>query len=446
MHFTIHLLNIKTVFQKLFLFQLYTTITLHLTMLKLFRILWNSFKMAVQELKNNKLRSALSLLGIAFGIFCIISILATVNSLEGKIHSDLQSFGNNTIYLDKWQYGGGPDYPWWKYIKRPEPKYEEMVFIKQKSSLAGNVCLFAENTANASYGDNILSNATIYCTTEDFNKIQDIEVDNGRYFSEMDFERGTAVAVIGYEYANMLLGNAEKAVGKTIHLNGKALYIIGVIKKQGKSILEGFEYDKCILVSYKFFASTYNVRYCNPKIMVQGKPNIASKDLAEDLRGVMRQLHRLSPKAEDDFAVNDINKLGEEISKVFGSINLAGWFIAGLSLLVGGFGVANIMFVTVRERTSQIGLKKAIGAKRSTILTEFLLESAFLCIIGGALGLLFVWLITLAISSVVPFPVFIAPSILILAVSICVIIGLLAGIIPASIAARMDPVVAIRSK
>jgi putative ABC transport system permease protein len=415
-------------------------------MLKLFRILWNSFKMAVQELKNNKLRSALSLLGIAFGIFCIISILATVNSLEGKIHSDLQSFGNNTIYLDKWQYGGGPDYPWWKYIKRPEPKYEEMVFIKQKSSLAGNVCLFAENTANASYGDNILSNATIYCTTEDFNKIQDIEVDNGRYFSEMDFERGTAVAVIGYEYANMLLGNAEKAVGKTIHLNGKALYIIGVIKKQGKSILEGFEYDKCILVSYKFFASTYNVRYCNPKIMVQGKPNIASKDLAEDLRGVMRQLHRLSPKAEDDFAVNDINKLGEEISKVFGSINLAGWFIAGLSLLVGGFGVANIMFVTVRERTSQIGLKKAIGAKRSTILTEFLLESAFLCIIGGALGLLFVWLITLAISSVVPFPVFIAPSILILAVSICVIIGLLAGIIPASIAARMDPVVAIRSK
>jgi putative ABC transport system permease protein len=446
LHFTIHLLNIKTVFQKLFLFQLYTTITLHLTMLKLFRILWNSFKMAVQELKNNKLRSALSLLGIAFGIFCIISILATVNSLEGKIHSDLQSFGNNTIYLDKWQYGGGPDYPWWKYIKRPEPKYEEMVFIKQKSSLAGNVCLFAENTANASYGDNILSNATIYCTTEDFNKIQDIEVDNGRYFSEMDFERGTAVAVIGYEYANMLLGNAEKAVGKTIHLNGKALYIIGVIKKQGKSILEGFEYDKCILVSYKFFASTYNVRYCNPKIMVQGKPNIASKDLAEDLRGVMRQLHRLSPKAEDDFAVNDINKLGEEISKVFGSINLAGWFIAGLSLLVGGFGVANIMFVTVRERTSQIGLKKAIGAKRSTILTEFLLESAFLCIIGGALGLLFVWLITLAISSVVPFPVFIAPSILILAVSICVIIGLLAGIIPASIAARMDPVVAIRSK
>ena len=417
-----------------------------MAMLKLLRILWNSFKMAVQELKNNKLRSALSLLGISFGIFCIISILATVNSLEGKIHSDLKSFGSNTIYIDKWQYGGGPDYPWWKYIKRPEPKYDEMVFIKQMSSLASNVCLFAQNSANASYGDNVLSNATIYCTTEDFNKIQDITVDNGRYFSEMDFERGTSVAVIGYEYATMLLGNAEKAVGKTIHASGKALYIIGVVKKQGKSILQGFDYDKCILLPYRFFASTYNVRYCNPVIMVQGKENISSVALADDLKGVMRQLHKLSPKVEDDFAVNDINQLGEEISKVFGSVNLAGWFIAGLSLLVGGFGVANIMFVTVRERTSQIGLKKAIGAKKSTILTEFLLESAFLCIIGGALGLLFVWLVTLAISSVMPFPVFIAPNILILAVSICVIIGLLAGIIPASIAARMDPVVAIRSK
>jgi len=415
-------------------------------MLKLLRILWNSFKMAVQELKNNKLRSALSLLGISFGIFCIISILATVNSLEGKIHSDLKSFGSNTIYIDKWQYGGGPDYPWWKYIKRPEPKYEEMVFIKQKSSLAKNVCLFAQNSSNISLGDNVINNVTIYCTTEDFNKIQDISIGNGRYFSEMDFERGTPVCVIGNEYATLLFGNTEKAIGKTIQASGKTIFIIGVIKKQGKSLLEGFDYDKCLLFPYRFFAATYNVKYCNPVIMVQGAESVASIALADDLKGVMRQLHKLGPKVADDFAVNDINQLGEEISKVFGSVNLAGWFIAGLSLLVGGFGVANIMFVTVRERTSQIGLKKAIGARNSTILTEFLLESAFLCIIGGALGLFFVWIITIIISSSMPFPVFIAPSILILAVSICVIIGLLAGIIPASIAAKMDPVDAIRSK
>ena len=403
--------------------------------------------MAVQELKNNKLRSALSLLGIAFGIFCIITILASINSLENKIHSDLKSLGTNTIYIDKWQYGGGNgDYPWWKYIKRPEPKYEEVAFIKAKSTLAGNVCLFAQSNTNASFGDNVLSNASIYCTTEDLNKIQDIEVNNGRYFSEIDFERGAAVAIIGYEYATMLLGNAEKTVGKTIHISGKSLYIVGVIKKQGTSLFPGFDYDHSILVPYRFFAATYNVKYCNPNIMVQGKSNVSSVALADDLRGVMRQVHKLSPIADDDFAINDINQLGEEIGKVFGSVNLGGWFIAGLSLLVGGFGVANIMFVTVRERTSQIGLKKAIGAKNNTILTEFLLESAFLCIIGGALGLLFVWITTLILSSVFSFPFYIAPSIMLLAVSICVIIGLLAGIIPASIAAKMNPVNAIRSK
>ena len=401
--------------------------------------------MALQELKNNKLRSALSLLGIAFGIFCIISILSTINSLEGKIKSDLKSFGSNTIYVDKWQYSGGPEYPWWKYIKRPEPKYAEMAFIKQKSTLASNVCLYAQTSSNATIDDKVLNNSSIYCITEDFNKIQNIIIDKGRYFSEMDFERGTPVCVMGYEYAVMLFTSAERAVGKTININGKATYIIGVIEKQGKSILDGFDYDHAFLMPYRYFASVYNVRYCNPVIMVQGKENISSVALSDELRGAMRQLHRLSPKQEDDFALNDINQLGEEVTKVFGSVNLGGWFIAGLSLLVGGFGVANIMFVTVRERTSQIGLKKAIGAKRRTILTEFLLESAFLCIIGGILGVSMVWLLILAVSSFMPFPIIIAPSILILAVSICVIIGLVAGIVPATIAARMNPVDAIRS-
>ena len=401
--------------------------------------------MALQELKNNKLRSALSLLGIAFGIFCIISILSTINSLEGKIKSDLKSFGSNTIYIDKWQYSGGPEYPWWKYIKRPEPKFSEMSFIKQKSTLASNVCLYAQTSSNAILDDKVLNNSSIYCITEDFNKIQNIIIDKGRYFSEKDFERGTPVTIIGFDYAIMLFATAEKAVGKLININGKATYIVGVIEKQGKSILDGFEYDHCFLMPYRYFASVYNVRYCNPVILVQGKENISSIALADELRGAMRQLHRLSPKQEDDFALNDINQLGEEVTKVFGSVNLGGWFIAGLSLLVGGFGVANIMFVTVRERTSQIGLKKAIGAKRSTILIEFLLESAFLCIIGGILGVTMVWLLILAVSSFMPFPIIISTSILILAVSICVIIGLVAGIVPASIAARMNPVDAIRS-
>ncbi len=160
----------------------------------------------------------------------------------------------------------------------------------------------------------------------------------------------------------------------------------------------------------------------------------------------MWQLRHLSPAQEENFSLNDVNLLGEQTNSFFSSVNIGGWAIAGLSLIVGAFGVANIMFVTVRERTSQIGLKKAIGAKRSIILTEFLLESAFLCVLGGLMGLLFVWVLAIVLSTVMPFPIFIAPNIIALALSICIVIGILSGIIPAAIAAKMDPVAAIRSK
>ena len=178
--------------------------------------------------------------------------------------------------------------------------------------------------------------------------------------------------------------------------------------------------------------------------MVKGKENISSEALVDELKGIMRSIHRLSPLEEDDFALNDINMFSKQMDSVFGSVNLGGWAIAGLSLIVGTFGVANIMFVTVRERTSQIGLKKAIGAKSSTILTEFLLESSFLCLMGGLIGLILVFLLTKLLSAVMPFPIYISFATLSLAISICVVVGVLSGIIPATIAARMNPVVAIR--
>ena len=199
---------------------------------------------------------------------------------------------------------------------------------------------------------------------------------------------------------------------------------------------------------YRFFVTLYDPKNVNQNlIIVQAKENITIPQLQDELRGNMRQLHRLSPYDQDNFALNDINKLiGDNVGSLIGGLNIAGWAIAGLSLLVGAFGVANIMFVTVRERTSQIGLKKAIGAKSKTILTEFLLESAFLCVIGGLIGLLLVWILALILSSVLPFPIVIATNIIILALSICIGLGILSGIIPASIAARMNPVVAIRTK
>jgi len=415
-------------------------------MLKLLSILWNSFRMALQELRVNKLRTFLSLFGITIGIFCIIGVLATVDSLERKVQNDIKSFGNNTIYVDKWNYGGGNDYPWWKYMKRPPMRIDEMKFIKTKSQLAANAAMFVSSNVNLNYKDNVLSNVNMYGVSEEFNTIQTIEIDNGRYLNESEFLRGTTTGIIGNKVAEELFDDPEKAVGKEVTYNGRRVIVVGVIKKQGQSFVGGFDYDQALIVPYRYFASIYNPDNSNPFIMVQGKAAIPSAALQDELVGIMRQSRRLSPTDEDNFSCNDVAMFSEQVKGFFGQVSAGGWAIAGLSLIVGAFGVANIMFVTVRERTSQIGLKKAMGAKKRTILTEFLIESAFLCIIGGLVGLGLVWIMSVVLTAVLPFPIFIAPNIIFLALSICIILGIISGIIPASIAAKMDPVVAIRTK
>ncbi len=415
-------------------------------MIKVLTILWNSFKMALGELKANKLRTFLSLFGITIGIFCIIGVLATIDSLQSKIKTDLSSFGNNSVYIDKWDYSGGPEYPWWKFVKRPSPKIEEMEFVKRKSALASNMAFFMQSQETFSYEENLLKGVNLYGITPEYKNIQSFNVGYGRFFSESDFTRGVPYGVIGYKVAEELYGKADKAVGKTITYKSRKLLVIGVIEKQGSAIINGYDYDKSTIVTHNYMASVYNPDNLGPVIMVQPKPGITSKALQEELTGIMRQIRKLSPTQEDNFTCNDVAQFKDQVESVFGAVNKGGWAIAGLSLIVGAFGVANIMFVTVRERTSQIGLKKAIGAKSSTILYEFLLESAFLCIIGGIIGLLLVWILALTLSSFLPFAITIAPSIIFLAFSICIILGVISGIIPASIAAKMNPVEAIRTK
>lgn len=411
-------------------------------------IVGSSFKMALQELWKNKLRTFLSLFGVTIGIFCIIGVLATVNSLEQNIQNEVKSLGTNTIYLDKWDYsaGGGPDYPWWKYVNRPVPKYQELKQIRERTPGAKFSAFKIEVQDNVDYGDNRLSGVNIYGITEEFREIQPVDVEYGRYLSDAEFSQGSAVTVIGNEIAEKLFGAAERAVGKIISCRGKKLSVTGVIRKQGKTMIGGWQFDQSIVMAYRFARNIMDEKKADPLILVQGQDNLSSKALKDDLTGTMRALHKLPPTKEDDFALNDINDFSEAISSAFVSLNIGGWAIAALSLIVGMFGVANIMFVSVRERTSQIGLKKAVGAKSRVILAEFLLESAFLCIIGGMIGLSLVFMLTQVLTQALNFPVFISTSNMALAIVICIIVGVMAGFIPARQAARMDPVVAIRSK
>ena len=418
-------------------------------MLTFIAIIWSGFKMALQELWLNKLRTFLSLLGITIGIFCIIGVLSTLDSMKQKVQGEIQSLGSNSIWIDKFDYGagGGGNFPWWKYIKRPNQKYREMVILKDNSTLTKNIAYFVPSNVTVEFKNNALQNVNLYGISEDFSKIQNLTISAGRYLNESEFQNNQPVCVMGYTNAEKLFGTAERAVGKLVLVNNKQTSIVGVISKQGKNLLDGFAFDDCMIISYRYYTTMFNPENSGQNLIIaQAKDNIKSIQLIDQLRGIMRQVRRLSPTAEDNFALNDLNKFSEKTEEFFGVVNMAGWFIAGLSLLVGAFGVANIMFVTVRERTSQIGLKKALGAKRSVILTEFLLESSLLCSFGGLLGLFLVWILALILSSFLPFTIFIAPNIIVLAFTVCIVLGIISGIIPALMAARMDPVVAIRSK
>ncbi|HMO33755.1 MAG TPA: ABC transporter permease [Lacibacter sp.] len=415
-------------------------------MRKTFEIFWNSLQFAFQELRKNKLRTFLSLLGITFGIFCIISVMATVSSLQRNVQDSFKSFGNNTIYIQKWPWGGTADYPWWKYMSRPNPKFREMQPVKEKTSLAAEVAFSYFNASPIEYKDISLASVNWYGITEGFDRIQPVEIGWGRYFSGNDFEFGTPGVVMGYNVAEKLFDKAEAGLGKSVLIKGRKVPVIGIVKKQGQSLIGGWDFDNVIMLPYRFANQIGNPNRSDAFIIVKGKENVPSDELKSELRGVMRSVRRLSPREEDNFALNDVSSGATQINAIFSGMTIGGIAITILSFIVGIFGVANIMFVTVRERTSVIGLKKAIGAKRRTILSEFLMESAFLCVLGGIIGLLMVFLLTFILTYALNFPIYVSWKLFFVAIFTCILTGILAGLIPAYIAARMDPVAAIRSR
>jgi putative ABC transport system permease protein len=414
-------------------------------MRKTLSILKNSLRLTFQELRVNKLRTALSLTGVAFGIFCIIGVLATVNSLERNIQNEVKGLGSNTIYIDKWDYSGGPDQPIWKFRARPTMKFAETELIKDKSQLAEGIAYLMQTGTSISYKDYVIQSAGVYGIVEAQIDIQPIKFEQGRYFSQSEFNAGTNVCIIGFSNAESLFGTTERALGKQIEAKGKKLTIVGVIKKEGKNFV-GWDYDNCIMLPYRFCKQIFDEENSNPIIIAKGKEGVTTSALMDELKGIMRQVRKLSPTQEDNFSLNSVEAFSKAITGFFSTVNIVGGIIGVISLIVGLFGIANIMFVTVKERTSIIGLKKAIGAKNKSILSEFLLEATVLCLLGGALGLFFVWILTLILSGPLKFPVYISIPMLFATIIVCLLTGIIAGIFPASRAAKLDPVVAIRSK
>jgi putative ABC transport system permease protein len=411
-----------------------------------FQLFKESVLSAFHSLSSNKLRSFLSLLGITIGIFAIILVFTIVDSLENNIRSSIQSLGNNVIYVQKWPWSFGSDYPWWKYMNRPVPKYEELEDLLKRAKTTEALAFRMGARKTVKHGSNSIENAVISGISHEYYKIKSFDLTDGRYFTQVETDAGYPVAIIGDKIKEGLFGSTD-AIGKHIKISGYKAQIIGVAKKEGESMLGG-SMDNQILIPFNFGRKFLDTKSENadPFILAKAKPNITNDEMADELAGLLRSLRRLKPGSDDNFALNETSLLSKGFDILFDIIGTAGWIIGGFSILVGGFGIANIMFVSVRERTNIIGIQKSLGAKNHFILIQFLTESILLSLAGGLIGLLLIYLITFGAAGLIEMEITLSGTNVFLGLTISILIGVISGFIPAYGASQLDPVEAIRTK
>jgi len=409
------------------------------------RLFKESFSFAMSALRNNKLRTLLSLLGITIGIFSIIAVLAAVDSLDRKIKKDLSSLDKNTIYLMKFTFGPN-EIPKWKRQQFPEVSYEEYEYLKTalpKAQELGYQMFVAPEIIK--YEANTVSKINVVPVSYEFIDIKGLEFSSGRFYNESESNSGAQVVVIGDEIAKTLFEDSDP-LGKEVRMYGQRLRVIGVLKKQGEGLF-GDSNDTSVFIPVNYLRKRYGDSNVNMKhvIIIKPEKGIDMDEFKAEITQKLRTHRGIKTTEIDNFFINVLSGFTDLLDGVITNMNIMGWLIAGFSLLVGGFGIANIMFVSVKERTNLIGIQKSLGAKNKFILFQFLFEAIILCVIGGAIGLILVWLITIVLTKTLEFEFVLSLGNIILGTSLAAIIGLIAGILPAISASKLDPVEAIRS-
>ena len=416
------------------------------------RQIYESFRFAWRALKANVLRTILSLLGVTVGIFLVIAVLTMVDSLEKNIKDSLNFLGTNVIYVEKWPFvaDNNGEYKWWEFWRRPNASYNEFKFLQTNLKHQNGITIFAgRGNMTVKRDNNSLGQVRLIGGAQGYNRIFEVNIEQGRYFTNEEIEAGRNVVIIGNEVAKSLFPNNEQPLGKMIKIKNMKYMVIGVIKREGQSFMGTPSNDFATIIPYQAFRKLYQTgtgmwNEVTSRIGVKGyDTDVGLVELENEVRGMLRVRRGLRPTEKDNFAMNRPEAIANIISGAFDVVGLAGWIIGGFSILVGGFGIANIMFVSVKERTSIIGLQKSLGAKNYFILFQFLFEAIFLSLIGGLAGLGLVYLFTL-----IPFGdlvVTLSIENIVLGLTVSSVIGLVSGIVPAAMAARLDPVIAIRA-
>ena len=411
-------------------------------------------RVSLSAIRQNKLRSVLSVLGITIGIYCIVAVYALVHSLETNINQQFTKYGTNVLFVQKWpwdEFGG--NYPWWKYLSRPVSAPNEAHFLESKLSKerAANVAYNFDRQEKVNANGITLDGTTVVCISHGYIEIQNLAVETGRVFTVEESNSGQPVAILGSTIANQLFGGAN-AVGSSIRIGNRVCRVIGACSPEGTSIINNSR-DERVFLPLKLGLGMYSFRENdNAQVMVQAKTGVDLDDLAVDVTQLMRQYRKLKPSKEANFAVNKMTMITDAVSQLFKQIKNIGIVIGGFAMIVGCFGVANIMFVSVKERTKEIGIQKALGAPHIFIQFQFLLEAIWLCIIGGIIGMFFVWLTFLGLNAVLQqtmgsgFVLVLSAGDAQLGVWVSALVGVVAGFIPATQAARLNPVEAMRAK
>jgi len=416
-------------------------------MVTLIKVILESIRQAFQSLIGNKLRTFLSLIGITIGIFCIISVKSAVDSLQKNVMAGFAEIGNNVVYVEKYPWNEDWSNSYWKYMKRPEPSLQDLEVILDKSEYTDKASYnIFTGGKTVSYVSSSVSGAFIMGTSYDFQEIQKLEFAKGRYFNTLESNSGTNKVVLGHTVAQELFQSLEP-VGKQVKLFGQKFNVVGVLEEEGESMFNFINFDEVVwmpLTTARRFINIGPKSQIGRSLVIKAYEEVPLDELKSELTGILRSHRRVRPREDDNFSLMEMTALNDVVDGFFGVLNAAGLVIGGFAIFVGMFSVANIMFVSVKERTNIIGIKKAIGAKNMIILMEFLIESIVLCLLGGLVGIIMTNIVLILIAKLSGFEMAMSMQNAYIGVALSVKVGILAGIIPAFLASRLDPVEAIR--